>query len=139
MRSLCSPRLPGQTRGGRVRDALRCFLRPLLSNTCLCPVPLSLLPARPPTPTAPLHAIPSASAAAEIIMFDDVVVVYKFIGDLLFYVTGHQDENEVRALKGQAERLGNLMGQARNRQAAAAVLEAPARGVHRLGAVGVRC
>jgi hypothetical protein len=33
--------------------------------------------------------------AAEIIMFDDVVVVYKFIGDLMFYVTGHQDENEV--------------------------------------------
>ena len=35
--------------------------------------------------------------AAEIIMFDDVVVVYKFIGDLCFYVTGHQDENEARA------------------------------------------
>lgn len=28
-------------------------------------------------------------------MFDDVVVVYKFVGDLMFYVTGHQDENEV--------------------------------------------
>jgi len=28
-------------------------------------------------------------------MFDDVVVVYKFIGDLMFYVSGHQDENEV--------------------------------------------
>lgn len=28
-------------------------------------------------------------------MFDDVVVVYKFIGDLMFYVTGHQAENEV--------------------------------------------
>lgn len=29
-------------------------------------------------------------------MFDDVVVVYKFLGDLMFYVTGDQDENEVR-------------------------------------------
>ncbi len=28
-------------------------------------------------------------------MFDDVVVVYKFLGDLMFYVTGDQDENEV--------------------------------------------
>jgi hypothetical protein len=35
------------------------------------------------------------SSAAEIIMFDDVVVVYKFLGDLMFYVTGHADENEV--------------------------------------------
>lgn len=28
-------------------------------------------------------------------MFDDVVVVYKFIGDLMFYVTGSADENEL--------------------------------------------
>merc|ERR550532_1636215 len=28
-------------------------------------------------------------------MFDDVVVVYKFIGDLMFYVTGSIDENEL--------------------------------------------
>jgi len=28
-------------------------------------------------------------------MFDDVVVVYKFIGDLMFYVVGHMDENEI--------------------------------------------
>jgi Clathrin adaptor complex small chain len=28
-------------------------------------------------------------------MFDDVIVVYKFIGDLMFYVTGTQDENEL--------------------------------------------
>lgn len=33
--------------------------------------------------------------AAEIIMFDDVVVVYKFINDLMFYVTGSMDENEI--------------------------------------------
>lgn len=40
----------------------------------------------PPLPTAP---------AAEIVMFDDVVVVYKCLGDLMFYVTGGQDENEL--------------------------------------------
>ncbi len=28
-------------------------------------------------------------------MFDEVVVVYKFIGDLMFFVTGSQDENEL--------------------------------------------
>jgi len=28
-------------------------------------------------------------------MFDDVVVTYKFIGDLMFYVVGHADENEI--------------------------------------------
>ena len=28
-------------------------------------------------------------------MFDNVVVVYKFFGDLMFYVTGSQDENEL--------------------------------------------
>ena len=46
----------------------------------------------------PLHVLASLSCrpAAEIIMFDDVVVVYKFLGDLMFYVTGDQDENEVR-------------------------------------------
>lgn len=28
-------------------------------------------------------------------MFDDVLVVYKCLGDLMFYVTGGQDENEL--------------------------------------------
>ena len=28
-------------------------------------------------------------------MFDDVIVVYKFYGDLMFFVTGSQDENEL--------------------------------------------
>ena len=28
-------------------------------------------------------------------MFDDVIVTYKFIGDLMFYVIGHSDENEI--------------------------------------------
>eukprot|EP00873_Tetraselmis_striata_P001506 jgi/Tetstr1/421770/TSEL_012674.t1 len=37
----------------------------------------------------------NARGEAEIIMFDDVVVVYKFIGDLMFYVTGGSDENEI--------------------------------------------
>lgn len=37
----------------------------------------------------------NARGEAEIIMYDDVLVVYKFIGDLMFYVTGSQDENEI--------------------------------------------
>ncbi|CAK0787834.1 hypothetical protein CVIRNUC_011056 [Coccomyxa viridis] len=36
-----------------------------------------------------------ARSEAEITMFDEVVVVYKFIGDLMFFVTGSQDENEL--------------------------------------------
>ena len=28
-------------------------------------------------------------------MFDDVVVVYRFVSDLMFFATGDQDENEV--------------------------------------------
>ena len=36
-----------------------------------------------------------SALAAEITMFDEVVVVYKFIGDLMFFVTGSQDENEL--------------------------------------------
>ena len=53
----------------------------------------------PPAPWQPFHrrCLPRLSVpAAEIIMFDDVVVVYKFLGDLMFFVTGDQDENEVR-------------------------------------------
>ncbi|CAD7704003.1 unnamed protein product [Ostreobium quekettii] len=32
---------------------------------------------------------------AEVILFDDLVVVYKTLGDLTFYVTGSQSENEL--------------------------------------------
>lgn len=32
---------------------------------------------------------------AEIAIFDNVVVLYKFIGDLMFFVTISQDENEL--------------------------------------------
>ena len=28
-------------------------------------------------------------------MFDNVIVVYKFYGDLMFFVTGSQEENEL--------------------------------------------
>jgi hypothetical protein len=35
------------------------------------------------------------SCAAEIIMFDDHLVVFKTLGDLTFYVTGSQDDNEL--------------------------------------------
>eukprot|EP00891_Asterochloris_glomerata_P004966 jgi/Astpho2/4966/fgenesh1_pm.00070_%23_5_t len=37
----------------------------------------------------------NARGEAEVIMFDDVVVCYKFIGDLMFFVTSSQDENEL--------------------------------------------
>lgn len=33
--------------------------------------------------------------AAEIIMFDDLIVVYKFINDIHFYATASADENEL--------------------------------------------
>jgi hypothetical protein len=32
---------------------------------------------------------------AEVALFDNVVVLYKFMGDLLFYVTASQEENEL--------------------------------------------
>ncbi|KAL6785145.1 COPZ1 [Auxenochlorella protothecoides x Auxenochlorella symbiontica] len=37
----------------------------------------------------------NARGEAEIITFDNVVVVYKFVGDLMFFVTGSVDENEI--------------------------------------------
>ncbi|CAD7700803.1 unnamed protein product [Ostreobium quekettii] len=37
----------------------------------------------------------NARGEAEIILFDDLVVVYKSLGDLTFYVTGSQSENEL--------------------------------------------
>lgn len=37
----------------------------------------------------------AAMFAAEIVMFDDYIVVYKYLGDLMFYVTGSQEENEL--------------------------------------------
>ena len=71
MKSQFSPRQAELTPEGKVRP---CSLGMLLS----------------------LHTatLPSC-AAAEVTMFDEVVVCYKFIGDLMFYVTGSQDENEL--------------------------------------------
>eukprot|EP00884_Botryococcus_braunii_P010257 jgi/Botrbrau1/19232/Bobra.0077s0129.1 len=37
----------------------------------------------------------NARGEAEITLFDDVIVVYKFLGDLMFYVTGSNEENEL--------------------------------------------
>mmetsp|Transcript_330 Transcript_330/g.667 ORF Transcript_330/g.667 Transcript_330/m.667 type:complete len:186 (+) Transcript_330:321-878(+) len=37
----------------------------------------------------------NARQEAEIVMFDNYIVVYKYVGDLMFYVTGSQDENEL--------------------------------------------
>ncbi len=45
-------------------------------------------------------------------MFDDVIVVYKFIGDLMFFVTGSQDENELilcQVLQGFYESISLLL------------------------------
>ncbi len=42
-----------------------------------------------------VHSMDLVPVAAEVTMFDEVVVCYKFIGDLMFYVTGSQDENEL--------------------------------------------
>ncbi|GMH36553.1 hypothetical protein BSKO_04421 [Bryopsis sp. KO-2023] len=37
----------------------------------------------------------NARGEAEIIMFDNVVVIYKTLGDLTFYITGDENENEL--------------------------------------------
>mmetsp|Transcript_13669 Transcript_13669/g.36962 ORF Transcript_13669/g.36962 Transcript_13669/m.36962 type:complete len:183 (+) Transcript_13669:107-655(+) len=37
----------------------------------------------------------NARQEAEIIMVDNYVMVYKYLGDLMFYVTGSQEENEL--------------------------------------------
>ena len=45
-------------------------------------------------------------------MFDDVIVVYKFLGDLMFFVTGSQDENELilcQVLQGFYEAISLLL------------------------------
>jgi hypothetical protein len=65
------------------------------SASSRCSVPPCCLPPAAPTTHPPAPGFARARPAAEIIMFDDVVVVYKFLGDLMFYVTGDQDENEV--------------------------------------------
>ena len=49
-------------------------------------------------------------------MFDEVIVVYKFIGDLMFFVTGSQDENELilaQVLQGFYESISLLLRRAR--------------------------
>ena len=51
-------------------------------------------------------------ATAEITTFSDVIVVYKFLGDLMFYVTGAQDENELvlyQVLQGFYESISLLL------------------------------
>ena len=51
-------------------------------------------------------------ATAEITIFSDVIVVYKFLGDLMFYVTGAQDENELilyQVLQGFYESISLLL------------------------------
>ena len=52
------------------------------------------------------------ACTAEITTFSDVIVVYKFLGDLMFYVTGAQDENELilyQVLQGFYESISLLL------------------------------
>ena len=48
-----------------------------------------------------LHTSPSVpvihahGAAGDVLLFDDVAVLYKRVGDLIIIVTGAQDENEL--------------------------------------------
>ncbi|KAK9836146.1 hypothetical protein WJX81_004488 [Elliptochloris bilobata] len=54
----------------------------------------------------------NARLEAEITTFSDVIVVYKFLGDLMFYVTGSQDENELilyQVLQGFYESISLLL------------------------------
>ncbi|KAM0953285.1 putative Longin-like domain superfamily, AP complex, mu/sigma subunit, coatomer subunit zeta protein [Dioscorea sansibarensis] len=54
----------------------------------------------------------NARSEAEIIMFDNYIVVYKFIQDLHFYVTGGDDENELilaTVLQGFFDAVGLLL------------------------------
>lgn len=49
---------------------------------------------------------------AEITMFDNYVVVYKFVQDLHFFVTGGENENEIilaTVLQGFFDAVGNLL------------------------------
>ena len=62
----------------------------------------------------PAHCAEYAAraATAEITTFSDVIVVYKFLGDLMFYVTGAQDENELilyQVLQGFYESISLLL------------------------------
>ena len=54
------------------------------------------IPACCAPPLAPPDPRTRRAAAAEIIAFDNVIVVYKFIGDLHFYATADAEENEVK-------------------------------------------
>lgn len=63
---------------------VNCIMQPLLRQV-----------AKGPSESVRLLTSWRCHAAAEITMFDDVIVVYKFFGDLMFFVTGSQDENEL--------------------------------------------
>ena len=57
--------------------------------------PVLSIPACCAPPSGPPDPRTLRTAAAEIIAFDNVIVVYKFIGDLHFYATADAEENEV--------------------------------------------
>ena len=50
--------------------------------------------------------------AVDITLFDEVVVVFKFVGDLMFYIVGTQEENELilsQVLTGFVESISLLL------------------------------
>ncbi|KAK9868753.1 hypothetical protein WJX84_006598 [Apatococcus fuscideae] len=54
----------------------------------------------------------AARGEVDITLFDEVVVVFKFIGDLMFYIVGTQDENELilsQVLTGFCEAISLLL------------------------------
>uniref|UniRef100_A0A0D9V7K8 Coatomer subunit zeta n=1 Tax=Leersia perrieri TaxID=77586 RepID=A0A0D9V7K8_9ORYZ len=63
----------------------------------------------------------SARTEAEIVMFDSYIVVYKFIQDLRFFVTGGDDENELilaSFLQGFSKAVDHLLRNKMHRRAA---------------------
>ena len=89
LRRRCSPRRRASTRAVNVRARAPQPGSLAPGQPCLVRRAVQRLAAGPPDPRA-RHA-----ATAEIIAFDNVIVVYKFIGDLHFYATADAEENEI--------------------------------------------
>ena len=85
------------------------------------------IPACCAPPLAPPDPRTRRAAAAEIIAFDNVIVVYKFIGDLHFYATADAEENEVilaTVLSALTETVSMLLAYVQHPQRAALPLRA---------------
>lgn len=85
------------------------------------------IPACCAPPSGPPDPRTLRTAAAEIIAFDNVIVVYKFIGDLHFYATADAEENEVilaTVLSALTETVSMLLAYVQHPQRAALPLRA---------------